>query len=374
MTFRLSNPVRWLGEIREDRRRAAWPEHSRLFLVGDKADWVLQEETRALEAALRSKGIRIPSGARLAAARPQSAYFSAIYQLLPQIEKLPGWRLGAAWYHGAPGKGDAEFDRRFDEVRRIHPRIGRLRVSNRAFRETVLQTGIDPAKVFLIPIGIDIGLFPLQTESSRREARRKHDLPAGVSIVGSFQKDGVGWEAGDEPKLIKGPDVFLKAMDLLRSSVPDLFVLLSGPARGYVANGLARLGIPFKHRFCERYEEVAELYQCLDAYLVASREEGGPKAVLESMASGVPLVSTRVGQAADLVRHGENGWIAEVEDAEGLAALCKTALAKDGERPAILRNARATAEAYAYERQSSLWLDFMRDFVQRDGTSFPADR
>ena len=43
-------------------------------------------------------------------------------------------------------------------------------------------------------------------------------------------------------------------------------------------------------------------------------DEGGPRAALEAMATGVPLVSTRVGQAADLVRHGENGWLADVDD------------------------------------------------------------
>ena len=36
------------------------------------------------------------------------------------------------------------------------------------------------------------------------------------------------------------------------------------------------------------------------------------------MAVGVPLVTTRVGQAADLVRHGENGWMVDAEDVDGL--------------------------------------------------------
>ena len=58
----------------------------------------------------------------------------------------------------------------------------------------------------------------------------------------------------------------------------------------------------------------------IDAYVVASRQEGGPKAVLESMACGVPLVTTRVGQAIDLVQHGVNGWMSAPEDANHLAA------------------------------------------------------
>ena len=136
-------------------------------------------------------------------------------------------------------------------------------------------------------------------------------------MVGSFQKDGVGWGDGQEPKLIKGPDVFLEAMELLRIRVPELFVLLSGPARGYVKTGLDRLGVPFKHLYVDSYPEVGQLFQALDAYIVSSRQEGGPKAVLESMASGVPLVTTRVGQAMDLVHHDVNGWMVESEDYDG---------------------------------------------------------
>lgn len=54
---------------------------------------------------------------------------------------------------------------------------------------------------------------------------------------------------------------------------------------------------------------------------MTSREEGGPQAVLEALASGVPLVSTRVGLAPDVITDGVNGLLAQVEDVETLAAL-----------------------------------------------------
>ena len=46
-------------------------------------------------------------------------------------------------------------------------------------------------------------------------------------MVGSFQKDGVGWAEGLEPKLIKGPDVLVAALELLKAEVPELFVVLT---------------------------------------------------------------------------------------------------------------------------------------------------
>jgi len=183
----------------------------------------------------------------------------------------------------------------------------------------VLSSGIDPAKVFRIPIGINLAYFSRQTSASRSAARSSLGLPDDVFVVGSFHKDGVGMGDGEVPKSIKGPDTLLQSLELLHRSVPQLNVVLAGPARGYVRTGLDRLAIPYRHVIAREYAAVADLYQVLDAYIVPSRQEGGPKGLLEGMASGVPVVTTRVGQAMDLVRHGENAWMVEPGDSEGLA-------------------------------------------------------
>ena len=68
------------------------------------------------------------------------------------------------------------------------------------------------------------------------------------------------------------------------------------------------------------------------------------------MATGVPLVTTRVGQAADLVRHGENGWMVEVEDVDGLAPwVVHVADARRPSSTACWRAGRATAEESSYD-------------------------
>ena len=94
-------------------------------------------------------------------------------------------------------------------------------------------------------------------------------------------------------------------------------MLLTGPARGYVRRELERRSVPHVHRLLPTRDELTTAYHALDAYVVASRQEGGPKSILESMATGVPLVTTRAGQAPDLVVDGENGILVDVEDADG---------------------------------------------------------
>ena len=102
----------------------------------------------------------------------------------------------------------------------------------------------------------------------------------------------------------------------------------------------------------------------IDVCLVASRDEGGPRAVLESMATRVPLVTTRVGQAADLVRHGENGWLVEAEDVDGLVACtAHVAEATAAELEPVLAAGRATAEANSYDALRPRWRALLDGFV-----------
>ena len=66
-----------------------------------------------------------------------------------------------------------------------------------------------------IPIGIDVETFTLRSPDGVVAARRAFGLPESAFVVGSFQKDGVGWGEGTEPKLIKGPDVLLSVAEQL---------------------------------------------------------------------------------------------------------------------------------------------------------------
>jgi hypothetical protein len=100
-----------------------------------------------------------------------------------------------------------EFDACYRALVAHHEQIDRLQVPNGAMHEVVLTSGIAADKVHRIPIGVDLALFPLRTDADRRQARAQLGLTLNAFVAGSFQKDGVGMEAGEEPKLIKGPDV-----------------------------------------------------------------------------------------------------------------------------------------------------------------------
>jgi glycosyltransferase involved in cell wall biosynthesis len=337
-----------------------WAARSRLFLVGEGADWVIDRELEALTGVADRLGIRLADRRLLSASQGQGAFFGSQFTLLRDPWQPWPHALATAYFHGRPGTpGMPEFDTTYRQLCAHHQEIERIQVSHGEMGDVVRSSGIDPTKVFLIPIGIDLAFFEPRTAESRAAVRDEIGLPREAFVAGSFQKDGVGWDDGREPKLIKGPDVLLDAMRLLRERRPELHVLLSGPARGYVREGLARLGIPYAHARPGSYGEVARLYAALDAYVVPSRQEGGPKGVLEAMAAGVPVVSTRVGQAAELIREGENGWLVDVEDAEARAAR----LASVHDAPQVVAAGLETARANSYEAQTPLWRAFFDGFV-----------
>jgi glycosyltransferase involved in cell wall biosynthesis len=274
----VGRPVRrWAIEA----RTRAWRDHSRLFVAGDGNDWAIADDARQVARLAARLGARVGPESWVSAVHDQSIFHASQFTLLGQPFERNGNGLGVAYLHGRPGTtGMPEFDTCYEAVRTRHEELDRIQVPSQAMEELVLEAGVPVEKVFRIPIGIDLDRFTLRTPEQRADARSRLGLPEEAFVAGSFQKDGVGWEDGLEPKLIKGPDVLLAAAERLRRRVPELWLLLTGPARGYVKQGLDRLGIPYRHVLLRGEDNVARAFRALDLCLVTSRDEGGPKAVL----------------------------------------------------------------------------------------------
>ena len=135
--------------------------------------------------------------------------------------------------------------------------------------------------------------------------RRKYGFRPDDFLVGSFQKDTEGasvWNATYKPKLEKGPDLFVKAVRLLKQErYPKLRVVLTGYYRQYIIGELNRHNIEYVYLERCNFRELNELYNTLDLYIVASRVEGGPRAINECSLTRTPILSTDVGIARKLL-------------------------------------------------------------------------
>lgn len=343
---------------------ATWSDYSRLILVRDNAGWSIDRDMAAIAQIGRRLGVRVHcKNFWQRYSERQCVFWGSQFSLLKDDWLKNDHRNATAMFHGLPGTGHPEFDELFSRIEQHKDQLQRIQVTHREMEDALVSVGIRREILHRIPIGIDGRVFRPFGHADREKTRAILGLPGNAFVVGSFQKDGNGWGEGLEPKMIKGPDLFVEACAKLAQAHANVFVLLSGPARGYVKEGLKARGVPFVHRQFENPEEVGTLYPALDAYLVSSRQEGGPKAVLESMATGVPLISTPVGQATDLIRDGVNGLLVPREDTEAMfEALLKIARG-DIDLKEIREAGFVTARENDYRAQDGLWRKFFAGFV-----------
>lgn len=253
-------------------------------------------------------------------------HFGSQYMWIDWGPHLPaGNRCVATFFHGKPEDGP-DIARHIDRFLASVPKLAMVVTAAKMIEDRLLGWGVPRDKLVRIPIGVDMRAFAPPTPEQRAAARARFGIAEGRIAVGSFQKDGNGWGEGLEPKRIKGPDVFVAAVAELAKDFP-VTAVLTGPARGYVKRELEARGIPFVHTYVKDPLELVGCYHALDLYFVTSREEGGPKGVMEGMSSGVPVVSTRVGMAPDLIADGVTGGLVEPEDALGIAARAAAILA-----------------------------------------------
>ena len=242
-----------------------------------------------------------------------------------------------SFYHGKP-EDSPEVKKHIEDFLNSRDYLFRIITASSLVYERLLKWGVEKKKLSLIPIGVDTNLFNISSFQFKTQIRSKLGFNTDEIVIGSFQKDGIGWGKGEKPKFIKGPDLFIKTIELIAKEF-KIAVLLTGPARGYVKRELSKRNIKFRHIYLESYEEISKYYQALDLYIVSSREEGGPKAIVESMASGVPIISTNVGMAKDFIVNDHNGSIIKDFDPNNIAQKSIEILTNPNKKN-IIKNAR----------------------------------
>src|SRR5690606_24762971 len=97
-------------------------------------------------------------------------------------------------------------------------------------------------------------------------------------------------------------------------------------------------------------EELSKYYSAADVFVLATEHEGWANVFLEAMACGLPIVTTRVGGNAEVVRDGETGALVDWWDASSFASAIEQALVREWDRRAIVEHARANSWDSRVER------------------------
>ena len=111
--------------------------------------------------------------------------------------------------------------------------------------------------------------------------------------------------------------------------------------------------------------DVPEILRSSHVYVSSSRTEGMSNALLEGLASGLPLVATRVGGAGDTVADGVNGLLVQDGDVAALAAALREVLSSDGKRTAMgAASRRIAVESFAVEKIVDRYLGLFGEMEQ----------
>jgi glycosyltransferase involved in cell wall biosynthesis len=226
-----------------------------------------------------------------------------------------------------------------------------------------LGVGIDPRHVHFVPNGVDTELFrPLRVRDGALRARFgiAPETPL-VGFIGRLSPE-------------KGPDLFLRMAVSVRAQCPTAEFILVGDGAMFrqLETFAGRFGIGNAVHFADSQSDMPAVFHELDIVVSASLSEAMPLALMEAMASGLPVVACKVGGVADLVAHGLTGWLADKGDYETLAAYVVDLLENDAVRLAAGAAARERAVA-------RMRLDFsvettMRLFAQLGGQRSDARR
>lgn len=175
------------------------------------------------------------------------------------------------------------------------------------------RLGLPNHKLHLIPNGIDTDRYSPPALKKRQQIRHEM-LGLGKNHV------GIGMVGRLWPQ--KNPECFVQAaIRLLRSGHKSLrfFLIGDGEERPQLEEIIRKEGFEKEIRILGWRNDVDRLLGGMDIFVLPSRWEGMPLAILEAMSLSLPVVASNVPGNSDLVANGVTGYLFEPENAEELA-------------------------------------------------------
>jgi len=213
--------------------------------------------------------------------------------------------------------------------------------------------------------------------------RREHMtvIPNGIPASDPAKGNGAATRAelgiGEDDVLIlsvgrlvyqKGHEYLVQAMYNLMKDFPQAKAVIcgEGPLRRQLEAQITRLGVGASVRLLGNRMDINRFLECADVFVLPSRWEGLPVALLEAMESGLPVVATRVEGVEEVVQDPKQGLLVPPEDARSLTESLKTLVADPDLRKRMGKSARTRiAESYTIDIMCEKYLALMQNLMQR---------
>ena len=174
------------------------------------------------------------------------------------------------------------------------------------------KTFKDPKTVFYTPPGIDILKYK-NNPIDKSTARNKLNIPEEAIVIGNV---GRLCDDKDQATLI---DAFSK----IQKSYPNTFLIIVGQDQGEKENlekQINKLGLEASVKIFPFSKKIEDFYKAMDCFILTSVLEGFGLVVVEAMASGIPVITTKSGGPNEIIREGkEEGIIVELKDSNSIS-------------------------------------------------------
>jgi glycosyltransferase involved in cell wall biosynthesis len=205
-----------------------------------------------------------------------------------------------------------------------------------------------PDQYLVVPLGFDLTKLAAIDDTARQSARASLDIAPAAHVVSTVGR----------LTAIKQHRLFLETARLVAAADPGAIFLVAGDGelRPDLEQTARAFGLADRVRFLGWRRDLDVIYGATDVFLLTSRNEGTPVALIESLAAGVPGVSTDVGGVRDVfqastVASEPLGLVAPYDDAPALARAVETLLADRSRRRAMGERGRAaTLGRYGIDR------------------------
>jgi glycosyltransferase involved in cell wall biosynthesis len=195
----------------------------------------------------------------------------------------------------------------------------------------------------VVPLGFDLSSLAAVNDRDRAASRAALDIPGDAQVVTTVGR----------LTAIKQHDLFIETARRVLDGHPRAFFLIAGDGelRGALEASARDRGLGERTRFLGWRRDLPVIYGASDVFLLTSRNEGTPVALIESLAAAVPVVSTDVGGVGDVLRGTDAGILAGFGDADALARAVAALLHDPLKRRAMGERGRASVVArYGLDR------------------------
>ena len=195
--------------------------------------------------------------------------------------------------------------------------------------------------VAVIPNGIDLESYEdLPTKEASRQRLALNNNDKIILFVGTLRP-------------VKGLKYLIQAMNMVRQkdTKARLMLIGYGEERQSLEGLVKELDLGDRVTFVGKVpnEKVPEYMAASDIFVLPSLSEGFPVVILEAMASGLPIVATKVGGLPEIVKDGENGFLVKPRGPEELADKVLALLENEELRRGMIRNNRNKVQQYSWE-------------------------